>query len=278
MAKGKVRKMIKRVRVGMRGKLIFSLGAIAAVLLLSSVISIMEFRKMSSYVSDLISKDISSISDARRLGDVAEEYNLAILASIGDGSVTEIPDFDAQGFMQKCDSLSAAFSSTSSLADSVKYSYSAYMLTSLELGYVIKSDFINTRDWYFDRLQPRFGRLRSDIDNLSLAIYDDLRSNSERMDSELYRSVIPGIVAVGVGLLLVLMLLLFMLSYYVEPTYKMLSGLNAYKSYNKNYTVKFDGDDQLKEINDGIAELTSENQTLRKRIYALKNNEPKGRQ
>ena len=151
------------------------------------------------------------------------------------------------------------------------------MLTSLELGYVIKADFINTRDWYFNRLQPRFGRLRGDIDNLSLAIYDDLRSNSENMDSSLYRSIIPGIVAVGVGLLLVVMLLLFMLSYYVKPTYQMVAGLNAYRSYNKKYNVSFDGDDQLKEINDGIAELTSENQTLRKRIVDLKN-EPKGNQ
>ena len=183
MAAGKLRKIIKGVHIGMRGKLIMSLGAIAAVLLLSSVISVMEYSKMSSYVSDLISKDINSINDSRRLGEAAEEYNLAILAAIGDGSVTELPDFDTQGFMRKCDSLSTAFSSTSALADSVKYSYAAYMLTSLELGYVIKSDFINTRDWYFDRLQPRFGRLRKDIDKLSLAIYDDLRFNSENMDS-----------------------------------------------------------------------------------------------
>ena len=277
MAARKIRKIIKDTRIGMKGKLIMSLGAIAAVLLLSSVISVMEYSKMSSYVSDLISKDINSINDARRLGEAAEEDNLAILAAIGDGSVTELPDFDTQAFMRKCDSLSTAFSSTSSLADSVKYAYSAYMLTSLELGYVIKSDFINTRDWYFDRLQPRFGRLRGDIDKLSLAIYDDLRFNSENMDSSLYRSIIPGIVAVGVGLLLVVMLLMFMLSYYVRPTYRMASGLSAYRSYGKNYTVDFDGDDQLKEINEGIAEITTENQTLQRRISALKN-ESKGNQ
>ena len=95
------------------------------------------------------------------------------------------------------------------------------------------------------------------------------------MDSSLYRSIIPGIVAVGVGLLLVVMLLLFMLSYYVSPTYRMVAGLSAYRSFGKKYNVTFDGDDQLREINDGIAELTAENQTLRKRIVDLKN-ESKG--
>ena len=143
MAKGKVRKIIKGSRMGMRGKLILSLGAIAAVLLLSSVISVLEYSKMSSYVSDLIAKDINSINDARRLGEAAEEYNLAILAAIGDGSVTELPDFDAMAFMQKCDSLSTAFTGTSELADSVKYAYSAYMLTSMDPNQKLKKATLN---------------------------------------------------------------------------------------------------------------------------------------
>ncbi len=270
MAQWKLIKKIKGLKLGMRSKLLLSLGAIAVVLLLSSVISVMEYGRMSSYVSDLIAKDVESINVARRLSDVANEYNLGILAAIGDGSVTDVPDFDAQGFMQHCDSLSAAFSSTSSLADSVKYSYSAYMLTSLELSTVVKADFIDTRAWYFDRLQPRYNRLRSDIDVLSSAIYDDLSSNSLEFDSGLYRSMIPGIVAVGVGLLLVLMLLVFLLSYYVNPIYRMQAGLDAYRSFDKKYTVHFDGDDQLVHINEGISDLASENKTLRRRITALK--------
>lgn len=260
----------------MRLKLVLSLGAIAVVLLLSSVISVMEYDRMSSYVSDLIAKDIESINVARRLADVSNEYNLDILAAIGDGTATEVPDFDAQGFMMRCDSLSAAFSSTSSLADSVKYSYSAYMLTSLELPTVVKADFIDTRAWYFDRLQPRYSRLRSDIDELSSAIYEDLSSNSLNFDSGIYRSMIPGIVAVGVGLLLVLMLLVFLLSFYVKPIYRMTAALDAYRSYDKKYNVTFDGDDQLVRINEGISDLASENLNLRRRIATLKRHESEG--
>lgn len=149
------------------------------------------------------------------------------------------------------------------------------MLTSLELEQVVQADFIDTRAWYFGRLQPRYNRLRSDIDALSSAIYEDLRSNSMDFDSGLYRSMIPGIVAVGVGLLLVIMLLVFLISYYVNPIYRMLSGLDSYRAYDKKYNVTFDGDDQLGRMNEGISDLASENQTLRKRIAALKN-ESKG--
>ena len=80
--------------------------------------------------------------------------------------------------------------------------------------------------------------------------------------------------AVGVGLLLVIMLLMFMLGFYVNPLYKMLDGMDAYRSYGKRYTYTFDGDDELVRLNEGIGELIGENVTLRKRLKDLKSREP----
>ena len=145
------------------------------------------------------------------------------------------------------------------------------MLTSLELPEVLKSDFIDTRTWYFDRLQLRYNRLNAAIDKMSVEIYNDLKMNSTNFDRGFYRSIVPGIVAVGVGLLLVLMLMFFILSYYVNPIYKMVEGLNNYRSYNKRYNYTFDGDDQLTELNEGISELASENFQLRKRLVNIRN-------
>ena len=47
-------------------------------------------------------------------------------------------------------------------------------------------------------------------------------------------------------------------------------ALNAYRLSDKKYTVRFEGDDQLVELNDGITELTGENQMLRKRVANLR--------
>ena len=81
------------------------------------------------------------------------------------------------------------------------------------------------------------------------------------------------------ALLLVLMLLFFMMVYYVNPLYKMLANLNNYRSFNKKYTYTFEGDDQLSELNEGITEITGENQQLRKRISILRSgNERQGDQ
>ena len=263
---------LKEFKLTMRMKLTLSLSAIAVTLLVSSVISIMEYYKMSNYVSDLIADNIRSVNVAQKLSEVTNKYNLDLLALIGDGSVSTLPDFHQKEFMAHCDSLRHSLTSDKMvpLTDSVVYAYSAYMLTSLELNDVLLSDFIDTRAWYFDRLQPKFKRLNYYIDVLNGAIYDDLKKNSLTFQRGFYRSIIPGAVAVGVGLLLVLMLLFFLLVYYVNPIYRMLAGLNNYRSFNKKYSYSFEGDDQLAELNDGITELTGENQMLRKRVANLR--------
>ena len=261
---------MKRIKfhLTLRMKLILSLSAIAVTLIISSTISVMEYGRMSNYVSSLIAQNIKSINTAQRLSELSAAYNLGILAVIGDENLTDLPEFDRSGFIAHCDSLRQTLSGKyqTPLADSVMYSYSAYMLTSLELKDVLLDDFTDSRVWYFERLQPRFGRLKRDIDNMSAVIYDDLERNSATFDRGFYRSIIPGIVAVGVCLLLLLMFLFFMLAYYVNPIYKMLASLSNYLALGKKYTCTFDGDDQLSELNRGITELTVDNQQLRKRL------------
>ena len=284
MASAKAKNNKIELKMGMSLKLSLSLGAIATVLLLSSIITVMEYTKMSRYVSEGISKDINSINVARQLSDVANEYNLDILALIGnepsnepgsDGAVgSALPDFDADSFLEKCDRLRSALkesnSSTLALADSVEYSFAAYMLTSLEFKEVYSSDFIDTREWYFDRLQPRYQRLRRSIDLLSQAIYEKLNNKSEDFDSGYYRSIMPGIVTAGVGLVLVLMLLFFLQFYYVKPLNRIAMARKLHSVQSRKYTVEFEGDDQLKQINDGIRSLSEDNDQLRRRITALK--------
>ena len=260
----------------MRSKLTLSLLAIAVTLLVSSIISIMEYSKMSDYVSGLMADNVRSINVAQKLSEVSSQYNLDILSVIGDDEISTLPDFHQKEFMNHCDSLRKSLMGDAMmpLTDSVIYAYSAYMLTSMELNDVLHSAFIDTRSWYFERLQPQYKRLNAYIDNLNDAIYGDLKKNSETFQRGFYRSVIPGAVAVLVGLMLILILLFYILSYYVNPIYKMLDGLNNYRSSNKKYTYTFEGDDQLSELNDGITELTGENQQLRKRVTDLRSKIP----
>ncbi|MBO6096731.1 MAG: hypothetical protein J6P56_05380 [Bacteroidales bacterium] len=268
----KVKNWLREFRLSLRLKIVLALSAIAVVLLMSGIISFLEYRHMSNYVSKLIAGNVNNIHRTQELVGAVDAYNLDILAVIGDDRLTHVPEFDRAAFLSTCEALkgSLAEDNVKELADSVVYAYSAYMLASMELEEVYESSFINTRDWYFNRLQPIFGRLRTYLDHLSSEMYEDLEENSRDFDSGFFRSIIPSIVAVSVGIILVFLLMFFIQVYYVKPIYSMLEALKDYLGYRRRYTFTFDGFDQLADLNNSITELAEENRSLRKRISDLK--------
>jgi len=262
----------KEARPSMRRKLFFSLGALAALLLLSGVISILEYRRMSDYVSEMIAANIKSIVLSQRLADITEEYNHQMISVVVQNDISLMPDFDLDDFNAMADSLRNSFTSKHSLpmVDSVTVSFNAFMNTSIKFDEVFLADNVNTGEWFFGTLQPVYNKFRQDIGMLNDSIHSELRSNSADFDAGFYRSIIPGVVSVGAGLVLIMLLFYFIMVYYVNPIYKIADGVRNYRLSGRRHNYEFDGDDQLAEINAGVGELTEENIELKKRIKILR--------
>lgn len=266
---------------GMKSKLVLGFCSVIALLIISCLISVLEYRKMDSYVSDLIAKDIDCINELMNIGDATHRYNQEILMVIGIEELDQQPDFDADAFLATCDSLRSSINSGEFLAmtESIRNSFEEFFEVSLELPEVIKSPFIDSRAWFFERLEPYYFDLRTDISELEQAVHEDLTRNSVEFDSGFYRSIIPGIVAIGMSIVLAILLLFFIVSDYVRPVYSMQKALEGYSSFGRQYSCKFDGEDQMSALNDGIAAVVDENMQLKRRIIQLKHdNERKDNQ
>ena len=261
----------------MRRRLFFSLGSVAAILVLSGAISIMEYRRMSDYVSDLIASNIKSINLSQRLADMTQEYDQQMLEVVLLNDISRMPDFNLQLFQVQADSLKSSVTKMTSLpiVDTVATSFDAFMKTSLKFDEVFLADNVDTGDWFFGTLQPTYSKFRRDIDTLNDAILEELKANSADFDAGFYRSIIPGVVSVGAGLLLVFLLMYFIMVYYVNPLYKMSQGIDNYRSIGKKYGYVFDGDDQLANINNGITEIIEENVELKGRVKMLRSEREK---
>ena len=262
-------------RPSMRVRLVRALGSIAAVLLLSGIISILEYRRMSDYVSELIASNIESINLSQRLADITREYDQQMLAVVVTNDITIMPNFDMEDFTAQADSLKASVKSPlgMEMVDSVVVSFDAFMRTSLKFDEVFLADSVDTGEWFFGTLQPRYNKFRHDINILNESIHDDLQTNSANFDAGFYRSIIPGVVSVGAGLLMIFLLLYFIMVNYVNPIYRISAGIDAYKATGRIYNYHFDGDDQLANINAGVSDLTEENHELKRRIKALREKE-----
>ena len=262
----------KERRPSLSLKLFLSLGSIATILLLSSIISVLEYRRMSSYVSDLIAANIKSISLSQKLADITEEYNHQMLSVVVQNDIALMPEFNLQYFNAQADSLKQSFTSKNALpmVDSVAVSFNRFMSTSLKFDEIFLADNVDTGEWFFGTLQPAFNEFRQDKAVLNDMIHQELVRNSADFDAGFYRSIIPGVVSVGAGLLLVFLLLYFMMSNYVRPIYRISDGIDNYRKSGRRHGYEFDGDDQLANINNGVTELIEENIELKKRVKALK--------
>lgn len=256
----------------MARKLFFSLGSLAAILLLSGVISILEYRRMSSYVSDLIASNIKSINLSQKLADLTEEYNHQMLAVVVQNDISIMPDFNIRYFNAQADSLKASFTSGAALpmVDTVSMSFNKFMQTSLKFDEVFLADSVDTGEWFFGTLQPCYVDFRSDMGVLNDMIHAELKKNSADFDAGFYRSIIPSVVSVGAGFLLIMLLFYFTMVYYVKPICRMSDGIDTYRNLSRRYGFTFEGDDQLANINNGITEIIEENIGLKKRIKALR--------
>lgn len=271
MARGLFKRK-KEQKPSMKKKLFFSLGSLAMILLLSSVISILEYRRMSDYVSDLIASNIKSINLSQKLADITQEYNDQMLAVVVQNDISLMPDFNLAYFNAQSDSLRSSFTSQKMLpkVDSVAMSFDAFMKTSLKFDEVFLADSVDTGEWFFGSLQPRYTKLREDLNSLNEVIHEELKRNSADFDAGFYRSIIPGVVSVGAGLLLILLLLYFTMVYYVRPIYRMSDGIDSYRLSGRRYIYDFDGDDQLANINSGLTELIDENVEFKRRVKNLR--------
>ncbi len=256
----------------MKKKLFYSLGSLAMILLLSGVISVLEYRRMSDYVSNLIAANIKSINLSQKLADLTQEYNDQMLAVVVQNDISLMPDFNLNHFNAQSDSLRNSFTSERMLpkVDSVVMSFDAFMKTSLKFDEVFLADSINTGEWFFGSLQPRYVKLRHDLMSLNDVIHEELQQNSANFDAGFYRSIIPGAVSVCAGLLLIVLLFYFIMVYYVKPIYRMSDGIDGYRHSGRRHVYEFDGDDQLANINAGITEIIDENIEYKKRVKNLR--------
>ena len=256
-----------------RKKAIFSLGSIAVIFLLSGAITFLEYRSMSDYVSERISESINNITLSQQLSNITEEYNNQMLAVVIKKDISIMPDLDGlDRFESQLNALKNSIKSEESLQtlEKVQNSFHVFIATSKDFDRVFLAATIDTDDWFFQVLQPAYNEFNHNMNELNTAIHNELQANSINFDNSFYRGVVPGIVCICAGLLLVVLLMYFTISNYVNPIYKIAAGLKAYKSSGKRYGNVMEGDDHLADINADVTEIIEENIELKHRVKNLK--------
>lgn len=251
--------------MGLRKKIFLGCIVIASVLLLSSIIAMYEFMVMRRNVTNLISDNISSLNISNNLVEITDEYNFQLLRSMGDNTPAVIPDIDKDSRFADClKDLLANYTiiNEKMVVDSVRYAFAAYMHTLDDAPYVWVEDYSSKRKWYFERLYPVYMKLRDYIQQLNNVSQDALVKNYQELNQTFYRSMMPGVVAVSVGMILVFLFYYYINYYLLTPILSVIKGVKNFVQYKKSYTVEINSQDELNELNENVKQLVEINKKL----------------
>ncbi|OFY44028.1 MAG: hypothetical protein A2X18_07845 [Bacteroidetes bacterium GWF2_40_14] len=253
--------------MGIRRKISLGFVVIAAILFLSSIISVFEFNRMRNSVTNLIRDNINSINTSRMLLEITDEYNFILLSRvIQDPTVKTAEIVYDERFDNYIENIKKNFSSQAevSIADSLKLAYSHYVDVISQAPGIMLQDMESRSLWYSSELKPVYDNLRIYKKKLGLLTQQALANNTRELQEGYYRSIMPGIIAVGAGLMLVLLFNYFINLYFISPVLLMSRAIKNYKDYNKSYVVTFDNDDEIQEMNGEVKGIIEENKKLKK--------------
>ncbi len=242
------------------------------ILLLSSLIAIFEFVKMRRTVGKVVTDDIVSINTTRKLLDMADQYNFELLSTMGDSTYTDITTMptisDDDKFIDTLLSIRNHFKTVSErqVADSIRYAYVVYAHMLEEAKGVWNAPRYQTKkDWYFERMYPVYTKLRSYIKDLNYSSQKALKNNSDELSEGFYRSLMPCVVAVGIGILLLFLFNYYLNFYFFNPMVRINRALRNYKLTRKTYDVSIESDDEVEELNENVKDIVREHKALTKK-------------
>jgi len=253
--------------MGIRKKISLGFVVIGVILFFSSVISVFEFNRMRYSVSNLMRDNINSINTSRMLLEITDEHNFTLLSKvIQDSSINSTEILSDARFDKYIISIKKNFTSPSEIAivDSLTLTYYNYLTVLSNAPKILLQDVKSRNDWYTKELQPVYYNLRTYKKKLGLLTQHALTKNTEELQAAYYRSIMPGIIAVGAGLMLVLLFNYFINLYFISPLLLISKGIKNYKDYKKTYNVQFDNDDEIQDLNGEIKGLIDENKNLKK--------------
>jgi hypothetical protein len=258
-------------KLGIKRKVLLGCIVLAVILFFSSLISVFEFTRMNRYVSGVIADNIRSINAARELLSVSEQYNVGLMNGLvidGTERPTDVSLFREEALVASFANLSHSFVTPEeqAAADSVLYAYSAYMQVAAEADQVWQQDYDGRQHWYFNRLQPVYLKFRGYMMQLTSVCQDALIENSQDIREGTYRSLMPGLVSVLVGLIMVLLFNYFLNYYVINPLLKVTGGIKGYRYHGRSYAVKLDSDDELDELNEAVGDIIEQNQSYKREL------------
>lgn len=249
--------------MGIRLKIVAGFVILAALLVISGLISIYELTKLGNSVNNLLNDNYRSIDYSREMTTNLERQKKALIMAINGDTEKATALFNASKIEFNANLIKAANNLTLpgeiNFIDSIAIAFSNYL--------PIASDFITNNnhniDLYLNDIQPTIWTIQGKVDDLLTINQQNLSQTATLLEKSPYRTILPGLIVV-ISSILFSIIFNYMISYYMlKPIIRITKGINDFVKYKKPFEVTVETKDELNDLKESVKNLIT-TKTLQK--------------
>ncbi|MFI3330324.1 MAG: hypothetical protein R3Y38_00790 [Rikenellaceae bacterium] len=240
---------------GIRKKITTGFVSLAIILFFSGVISLLELSSLSSSTTALLDKSKQNMETAKQMLDAVQNQNTALLQMVITGTSEQDSVYlaEVENFEIALKKASLTVRDLEALNDIYIARESYNILIDNNIDKIEQTD----KQWFVNIYKTNYYNLTSAIKNYMIQSQEDLAGDAVSLESKAHRAITPGILALGVGILILLMFLFFINTYLVGPVVAMQKSLKAFINAKIPFQVKMQGQDEVAELKENIEELVN---------------------
>lgn len=240
---------------GIRKKINTGFLVLAVLLMFSGMVSLFELGRLSERTQTLLESNYHNLELSKRMLDAVEQQNSSLLQMI----LFKHTDYDSS-YVSGGRDFDAALSEAADMErertplDSIVAARSRY----LEHVRLFFDDSYDTDvEWFLGVYKTIYHGLTKAIKEYMTASQYSFVSRATQLESNAYRALMPGIITLGVAILIVLVFMFMIDFYYTRPVVRIQKALDNSMKHNIPLKIKTDGEDEVAALGDSVEKLMS---------------------
>ncbi|WP_320052406.1 MCP four helix bundle domain-containing protein [uncultured Acetobacteroides sp.] len=248
--------------MGIKSKMLAGFVVIGLLLFLSGAITLFEVNSMGNSVQGMLNDNLRSIEVSKQMVGALNQINQGVLLAINgksEGAIKAIDD--GEKLFER--SYSAALNNLTIEGEEhyVKAIDSSYRMFKMQVDSAVLSSNAKNIDWYFAVLMPNQNQLIRAVDSLMAVNQKAIYQNVKQMKTGANRAMMPGLIAIGVGIVFVFLFNYFVNIFFVTPITRISQGVENYVKHAIPFRVKVDTKDELERLKNSVEKLIIQNKS-----------------
>ncbi len=246
--------MVNRT-MGIRRKIMLGFILLAFLLFFSGMMSFFELKRLSNTTQNVIGDRLRNMELANVMLESIQDQNTALFQMMvtDDATYNSILTAGRNRFDQAFRDLTVIVGDIPVL-DSVYATNLRYVNTvdtQMSQGKATEYDPV----WFTDDYRPAYDGVSNAIKTFITSSQNMINVNAGRLESNAYRSIMPGIITLCIAILIIMMFFYFVDFYYIRPVIKITSALNNFLTYKVPFKITVAGRDEVLRLKEYIEKL-----------------------